>query len=186
MIMIAGLGNPGRDYEKTRHNMGFDTVDVIAERAGIRVRNAEGRALTGKGIYAGEKVLLVKPLTYMNLSGESIRALIDYYKIDAEKELVVISDDITLPLGKLRIRMKGSAGGHNGLKNIIAQLGHDRFRRIKIGVGEKPEEYDLINYVLGRFSKEDRVIVEESINRAADAVATLLEEGAEKAMNKYN
>ena len=139
MFIIAGLGNPGKDYKNTRHNIGFDVIDLIAERHNISVIEKKHKAIIGKGVIDGYKVILVKPQTYMNLSGESLREIIDYYKVDPQSELIVISDDISLNPGNIRIRKKGSAGGHNGLKNIIAHLGHDSFHRIKMGVGEKPK-----------------------------------------------
>ena len=186
MYVEVGLGNPGRQYENTRHNIGFDVVDAIAEKAGITINNREGKALTGKGIFGGQKVLLVKPQTFMNLSGESVRAIIDYYKIDEIEELIVVSDDISLDVGKIRIRKKGSAGGHNGLKNIILHLGHDNFKRVKMGVGEKTSGYDLADYVLGHFSKEDREKLEDSTDRAVKAIEMMIAEGADKAMNCFN
>ena len=186
MFMIVGLGNPGKQYENTRHNVGFGVVDAIASTAGIAVHTKEGKALTGKGIFAGQKVLLVKPQTYMNLSGESVRALVDYYKIDETEELIVISDDISLDVGKLRIRKKGSAGGHNGLKNIILHLGHDQFKRVRMGVGEKPQGYDLADYVLGRFPSEEKAAMEDSIKKAVDAIGEIITGGVDKAMNLYN
>lgn len=186
MYMIVGLGNPGKEYENTRHNIGFQVVDAIADKAGISIKNKEGKALTGKGMFAGQKILLVKPQTYMNLSGESVRALIDYYKVDETEELIVISDDISLDVGKLRIRKKGSAGGHNGLKNIILHLGHDGFKRVRIGVGEKPQGYDLADYVLGHFPSEEREIMKESVARAVDAIGEIMTGGVDKAMNLYN
>lgn len=186
MYVVVGLGNPGRQYENTRHNIGFDVVDAIAAKAGITISNREGKALTGKGIFGGQKVLLVKPQTFMNLSGESVRAIIDYYKIDEIEELIVVSDDISLDVGKIRIRKKGSAGGHNGLKNIILHLGHDNFKRVKMGVGEKPSGYDLADYVLGHFSKEDREKLEDSTDRAVKAIEMMIAEGADKAMNCFN
>ena len=154
MFVIAGLGNPDEKYQGTRHNVGFDVVDRLAEKYQIAVDTKKHRALIGKGVVEGQKVILVKPQTYMNLSGESLRSLVEYYKIDPEKELLVIYDDISLEVGQLRIRRKGSAGGHNGIKNIIANLGTSVFPRIKVGVGEKPKGYDLADYVLGKFSKE--------------------------------
>lgn len=186
MYLIAGLGNPGRDYLNTRHNIGFDVIDVIAGQEHINVSEKKHRAFIGKGIIAGQKVILVKPQTFMNLSGESIRSLLDYYKVDETQELLVISDDISLPAGQIRIRKKGSAGGHNGLKNIIAHLGHDTFQRIKMGVGEKPPGYDLVDYVLGHFDKEERALMDQAAERAADAVRVILSEGADAAMNLYN
>ena len=161
-------------------------IDRIADEYNISVETRKGKALTGTGIIAGRKVLLAKPQTYMNLSGESLRALTDFYKIDVETELLVIYDDISLDVGQLRIRKKGSAGGHNGIKNIIANLGTDVFPRIKIGVGEKPKKYDLADYVLGHFSKEDRELMEEGYDRADHAVGMILNGEIEAAMNQYN
>ena len=143
MFVIVGLGNPSKEYENTRHNIGFDTIDAIADKYHIQVAELKHKAKIGKGYIGGDKVILAKPLTFMNLSGESVRAIIDYYKVDVETELVVISDDISLLPGQLRIRKRGSAGGHNGLKNIIQHVGGDNFQRIRMGVGEKPKEYDL-------------------------------------------
>ena len=186
MYLIVGLGNPGKEYQNTRHNIGFDVIDVIARQENISVTEKKHKALIGKGIIAGRKVILAKPQTYMNMSGESVRSLLDYYKADETEELLVVSDDISLPPGQLRIRKKGSAGGHNGLKNIIAHLGHDCFQRIKMGVGEKPEGYDLVDYVLGRFDGTDRKIMDQAALAAADAVRLILTEGADAAMNLYN
>lgn len=186
MFIIAGLGNPSREYDKTRHNAGFDTIDRLAEKHGIRIAEKKHKALVGKGMIAGEKVILLKPQTYMNLSGESIRAALDFYKVDERNELVVIYDDISLPPGQLRIRKKGSAGGHNGIKNIIDHLGHDTFMRIKVGIGKKPAGYDLADYVLGRFSKEDRAVMEEAFLEAADAIEVMITKGPDAAMNLYN
>lgn len=186
MYIIAGLGNPGGKYDNTRHNIGFMVIDAAAGKYHIAVTEKKHKALIGKGIIGGEKVILVKPQTFMNLSGESIREVIDYYKIEEKSELIVISDDISLDVGTLRIRKKGSAGGHNGLKNIILHLGHDEFQRIKIGVGEKPAGYDLIDYVLGRFGKEDREVIEESVQQAAAAIEKIITDGADAAMNQFN
>ena len=143
MFIIAGLGNPGKRYENTRHNVGFDAIDELVDRYRIPGSGVSHKAMVGKGIMEGQKVLLAKPLTYMNLSGEAIRGLVDYYKIDPETELLVIYDDISLEPGNIRIRKKGRAGGHNGIKSIIAQLGTQNFQRIRIGVGEKPKNWDL-------------------------------------------
>lgn len=186
MYLIVGLGNPGKEYQNTRHNIGFDVIDVIARQENISVTEKKHKALIGKGIIAGRKVILAKPQTYMNLSGESVRSLLDYYKADETEEFLVVSDDISLPPGQIRIRKKGSAGGHNGLKNIIAHLGHDSFQRIKMGVGEKPKGYDLADYVLGRFDGTDRKIMDQAALTAADAVRLILTEGADAAMNVYN
>lgn len=186
MYVIAGLGNPRREYENTRHNVGFAVIDMLAEKYGIRVNELKHRGLIGKGVIAGERVLLVKPVTYMNLSGECIREVLQYYRIDGEKDLIVIHDDISLEQGMIRIRKKGSAGGHNGLKNIIAQLGSETFMRIKVGVGGKPEGYDLVDYVLGHFSKEERERMAQAQQDACSAVEAILTDGADEAMNHFN
>lgn len=186
MFLIAGLGNPGRQYEKTRHNMGFDTIDELIDRHRIPQGGIAHKAMYGKGMIAGEKVLAVKPLTYMNLSGEAIREYVNYYKMHPETELIVIYDDIDLDPGQIRIRKKGSAGGHNGIKSIIAQIGTQNFYRIKVGVGAKPKGWDLADYVLGRFSPEERELVDKAICDAADAVEMILKDGIEAAMNHYN
>lgn len=186
MYVIVGLGNPGKEYANTRHNIGFDVIDMIAHEENIGMTEKKQKAIIGKGIMAGEKVLLAKPQTYMNLSGECVQRLLEYYKIDETSQLIVISDDISLPPGQLRIRKKGSAGGHNGLKNIIAHLGHDEFQRVKMGVGEKPRGWDLADYVLGHFDAQDRKLMEEAVKKAADAVRMILTDGIEAAMNQYN
>lgn len=186
MYVIVGLGNPDRKYQNTRHNIGFDVIDVIADKNHITVGERKHKALIGKGLVDGQKVVLVKPQTYMNLSGESVREVIDFYKIDEKDELIVISDDVSLDVGQIRIRKKGSAGGHNGLKNIILHLGHDEFQRVRMGVGEKPEGYDLVDYVLGHFSSEEREIMDESAKRAADAIEVMMTDGTDAAMNQYN
>ena len=186
MYIIVGLGNPDRQYQNTRHNIGFDVLDVIADKNNITVEERKHKALIGKGVVGGQKAVLVKPQTYMNLSGESVREVIDFYKAEEKSELIVISDDISLDVGQIRIRKKGSAGGHNGLKNIILHLGHDEFQRVKMGVGQKPEGYDLVDYVLGHFPKEEREIMDESAKRAADAIEVMIAEGADAAMNLFN
>lgn len=186
MYIIVGLGNPTKEYQNTRHNIGFDVVDAIAEKYDIAVLEKKHKALIGKGYIDGKKVILAKPLTYMNLSGESVRELTDYYKINEREELIVIFDDISLDVGQLRIRKKGSAGGHNGIKSIISHLGHDTFMRIKMGVGDKPKGYDLADYVLGHFSSAERKIMDESAEKAADAVKIMMFESADAAMNIYN
>ena len=156
MFLIVGLGNPGRQYEHTRHNAGFDVMDALAEKYNISISESGHKALFGKGMIGGQKVILAKPQTFMNLSGESVAELLHYYKIDPEEELLVIFDDISLAPGNIRIRKKGSAGGHNGIKNIIAMTGTQNFMRIKVGVGEKPKGWDLADHVLGHFNKEDQ------------------------------
>ena len=185
MYLIAGLGNPTREYDKTRHNVGFAVIDVLADKYGIDVSDRKHKALCGKGIIEGEKVLLLKPQTFMNLSGESIREAVDYYKIDPE-DIIVIYDDISLDPGQLRIRLKGSAGGHNGMKNIIAHLGTQEFPRIKVGVGAKPPKMDLADYVLSRFGAEEQKVMDEAFGQAAEAAVMMMTTGAERAMNHYN
>ena len=184
MYIIAGLGNPGKQYENTKHNVGFLTIYVLAEKLGIRVSKIKHKALTGEGFISGEKVILVKPQTYMNLSGESIREILSFYKADPER-LVVIYDDIDLPMGSLRIRKKGSAGTHNGMKSIIYQIVSEDFPRVRIGIGGE-RKGDLAEYVISGFRKEDRKTVEDSILRAADAVICTVEKGIDIAMGEYN
>ena len=186
MFIIAGLGNPTLQYRGTRHNVGFDVIDTLADKYNIAVETRKSRALIGKGIIAGQKVLLVKPQTYMNLSGESIGELVSYYKVDEEQELLVIYDDVSLDVGQLRIRRKGSAGGHSGIKDIIRHLGTDVLPRIKIGVGEKPEGCVLADYVLGHFSREEREMMEEGYQKAAEAVEMILAGELDEAMNVFN
>lgn len=186
MYIIAGLGNPGKQYAQTRHNVGFDTIDILADKYNISVDTKKHKALCGKGMIEGQKVVLAKPQTFMNLSGESVRELVDFYKIDPEEELIVIYDDISLEPGKIRIRKKGSAGGHNGIKNIIAQLGTQNFQRVKVGVGEKPKGWDLADYVLGHFSKEDRGLVDDALKRVAGAVELMVQGEVDQAMNQFN
>lgn len=186
MYIIVGLGNFGKEYTNTRHNIGFEVIDRLAEQENISVLEMKHKAVIGRGMIGGQKCILAKPLTFMNLSGECVRELVDYYKADETAELIVISDDICLDVGQLRIRKRGSAGGHNGLKNIIANLGHDVFVRIRVGVGEKPREWDLVDHVLGHFTAAERKLMDESVNRAADGVRMILSHGADAAMNEFN
>ena len=186
MFLIVGLGNPTKQYEKTRHNIGFDVMDALADKYNISISENKHKALCGKGVIEGMKVVLAKPQTYMNLSGESVAELVNYYKLDPESELIVVFDDISLEPGNIRIRKKGSAGGHNGIKNIIAMTGTQNFMRIKVGVGEKPKGWDLADYVLGHFSKEDRELMEDGYDRADHAVGMILNGEIEAAMNQYN
>lgn len=186
MFVIVGLGNPTAEYAGTRHNVGFDVIDTIAEKYNISVTERKHRAFCGKGIIAGQKVILVKPQTYMNLSGESVRSVLDFYKVDVETELLVIFDDVSLDVGQLRIRKKGSAGGHNGIKNIIQHVGTNVFQRIKVGVGEKPKGYDLADYVLGHFSKAEKEEMEEGYKKAVSAVEFMVQGEIDAAMNEYN
>lgn len=184
--LVVGLGNPGSKYEWTRHNMGFLVIDELAERLDIPVKRLKFKALTNTALLGGKSVLLMKPTTYMNLSGEAVGQAARFYKLPPERVLV-ISDDAALPQGKLRVRRSGSAGGHNGLKNIIAHLGTDQFPRVKVGVGEKPHpDSDMADWVLGAFTGQDRKVMEVAVSRAADAVTVLLQHGVDQAMNSYN
>ena len=185
MYLIAGLGNPTREYEKTRHNVGFEAIDILADKAGTTVTEKKHKALYGKGYIGGQKVILAKPQTYMNLSGESIREIADFYKIEPEN-IIILCDDINLSEGQLRIRLKGSAGGHNGIKSIIAHLGTQEFPRVKVGIGEKPPRMDLADYVLGHFSSGEKKIMEEAAKEAADAICEIVNVGIEQAMNDHN
>lgn len=185
MKLIVGLGNPEGKYEGTRHNIGFDVIDSLSKKNSISVSAFEKHGLIGKGIINGAKVMLVKPQTYMNLSGVCLRALADYYDIDAS-DILVIYDDIDLEPGKIRIRKKGSAGGHNGIKSIIKELGTQEFDRIKVGVGKKPPEWDLADWVLSRFDKDSRTLVDKASEEVCDAVSCIIQEGTEVAMNRFN
>ena len=186
MYLVVGLGNPGKQYEATRHNMGFDTIDQLVEDYNVPQGGVKFNAMYGKTVIGGEKVILMKPLSFMNLSGGPVREMANYFKIDPETELIVIYDDIDLEPGQLRIRKQGSAGGHNGIKDIIRRLGTEKFIRIRVGVGAKPKGWDLADFVLGHFSDSDRKLVDEGINDAAEAVELILSEGVDAAMNKYN
>lgn len=186
MYVIVGLGNPSVEYSATRHNIGFDAVTRICDEYNISLDFKKHKALCGKGVINGYKVLVAQPQTYMNLSGESVREIVNFYKIDVEEELIVIYDDISLDVGNLRIRRKGSAGGHNGIKNIIAHLGTQTFPRIKIGVGNKPSNWDLADYVLGRFPREEQPILRQTLGDVSDACADIMEHGIDYAMNQYN
>lgn len=185
MYIIAGLGNPGAEYENTRHNVGFHVIDCLAEQNGASVTEKKHKALCGKAVIGGEKVLLLKPQTFMNSSGESLRDAADFYKV-APDHIIVISDDVDLPQGQLRVRLHGSAGGHNGLKSIIAQLGSDGFRRVRVGIGGKPEGWDLADWVLGKLKGHDAEVMEEAYRNAAAAVTCILTEGGDAAMNQFN
>ena len=185
MFVIVGLGNPGKKYEKTRHNMGFLAIDKLAEKHDIKVNKLKHKALTGDGFIFGQKALLVKPQTYMNLSGESVREIVSYYDIDLE-DLIVIYDDFDLEIGTIRIRKKGSAGSHNGMKSIIGQIQSKDFPRIRIGIGKSGGGAEWKDFVLGKTSKQDEKLIEDAVDRAADAVGCILEEGIDKAMNEYN
>lgn len=185
MYIIIGLGNPGREYQATRHNIGFDVITRLSDDYGIPLDFKKHKAVCGKGMIEGEKVILAQPQTYMNLSGESVRELMDFYKT-SNNEIIIIYDDISLDVGQLRLRGKGSAGGHNGIKSIIQHLGTDEFPRIKFGVGDKPKGWDLADYVLGRFPEDDQPFVRDAIKKSSEAVKTILKDGMETAMNVYN
>ncbi len=184
MYIIVGLGNPGKKYENTRHNMGFLTVDLLAENHDIKINKIKFKALVGEGKIAGQKVVLVKPQTYMNLSGESVRQVVDFYKIDSQN-LIVIYDDIDIPTGSVRVRKKGSSGTHNGMRNILYQIQTEDFPRIRVGIGSGKKE-NLINYVTGGFTKEEKTLLEDAVTSAAAAASCIVEKGIEKAMNEYN
>lgn len=184
--LVVGLGNVGDRYEGTRHNVGFEVADELGERGSFPIQRLRHKALTQSAEIGGTRALVMKPVTYMNLSGEAVGDAARFYKIPAD-HVLVICDDISLPVGKLRIRKGGSAGGHNGLKSIIAHLGTDQFPRVKVGVGGKPDpDYDLADWVLGKFQGEDRKTMDEAVKRAADAVECILRDGCEKAMNRFN
>ena len=183
MILIVGLGNPGKQYEQTRHNIGFDVIDYMANKYNIDVNREKFKGIWGEGFIENKKVILLKPLTYMNLSGESIRELANFYKLE-DDEIIVVYDDISLDIGRLRIREKGSAGGHNGIKSIIQNLGGDKFPRVKVGVGQPKD--NLVNHVLGKFSKEDREHIEKVIPVVSDAIVEIVKNDAKESMNKFN
>ena len=184
--MLVFLGNPGPQYDQTRHNVGFRVGDAVASRCGVEIRRLKNRALTAKGTLAGSEVLLVKPQTYMNLSGEAVRPLADFYKLDSSR-ILVVSDEVALPPGRIRLRPGGSAGGHNGLKNIIACLGTNQFPRLRLGVGAPPHpDYAMMDWVLGVIRGEDAKLVDQAVARAAEAVECCVSEGVEKAMNRFN
>lgn len=185
MYLIAGLGNPGQEYAGTRHNIGFDTITRLCDDHKISLDTKKHKGLCGTGVIGGEKVILIQPQTYMNRSGECIREAADFYKLGLE-QILIIYDDVSLPVGKMRVRGKGSAGGHNGMKSIISHLGSGEFARIRIGIGEKPEGWDLADYVLGRFQKEELPVLRDAVGGAAKAVEVLLREGVGAAMNRFN
>ena len=185
MKIIAGLGNPTKQYEGTRHNVGFSVIYRLADKYNIKMNIARHKALIGTGVIAGEKVMLVMPQTYMNLSGEAVGEIMRYYKAEPS-DLIITYDDIDLDVGKLRIRAKGSAGGHNGMKSIIAHVGSEEFDRVRVGIGHKPPEFDLADYVLSRFGKDELPLIRDAVDKAADAVEVIIRSGIEAAMNKYN
>ena len=186
MYLIVGLGNPGSKYANTRHNVGWMAIDRLADDLGVSVDRNKFHALTAQAVLGGEKVLLMKPMTYMNNSGEAVRAWLDYYKLDPEEDLIVIYDDVDQEPGRMRIRKKGSAGGHNGMKSIIQHVGTTTFARVRIGVCAKPPGWDLADYVLSRFPEGDRREIDAVIRDAAGAVELIISEGIDEAMNRYN
>ncbi len=185
MKIIVGLGNPGLKYAGTRHNTGFSVLTGISDKYNIPINKKECKALTGHGVIGGEKVVLAMPQTYMNLSGDAVLELVHFYKCTAE-DVIVIYDDTDLDVGRIRIRKQGSAGGHNGIKSIISCLGTEEFDRVKVGIGHKPADWDLADYVLGRFPKEELPLLRETVEKAVDAVTAIVEDGADLAMNHFN
>ena len=185
LYIVIGLGNPGTKYENTRHNVGFNTIDLLSSKYGIKVSKLKHKALHGEGKIEGERVILVKPQTFMNLSGESVREIIEWYKVPL-KNMILIVDDIDLAVGKVRIRSKGSAGTHNGMRSILYHIQSEDFPRIRIGIGRPPEGWDLADFVLSRFTEEERKEVNESITNAATAVTSIISTDVESTMNKYN
>ncbi len=186
MYIIVGLGNPTREYAGTRHNVGYEVVSILADRFDIATDFIKHKAVCGKGMIEGNKVMLAMPQTYMNLSGESVRELVDYYKIDVSSELIIVYDDVDLDPGRIRVRKSGSAGGHNGMKNIISCLGTDEFERVRVGIGEKPKGYDLADYVLGHFSKDEQDKMNMAYIEASNAIITIMNDGIDEAMNRFN
>lgn len=185
MKIIAGLGNPDREYAGTRHNIGFDAITAISDKTGISVTEKKFKALIGKGTICGQKVILMKPQTYMNLSGEAIIEAMNFFKLEP-KDVCIVYDDVNLDPGFIRVRERGSAGGHNGIKNIISHLGSEDFPRIRIGVGEKPKEWDLKDYVMGHFSGEDEVKIRAALEDAVTAAELFVIDDVAKAMNTFN
>lgn len=186
MFVIVGLGNPEKKYEGTRHNIGFAVIDALADKYNISIKDKKHKALCGTGVIEGVKVMLVKPLTYMNLSGDSVSDVMNFYKLDPEEDMLVVYDDISLAPGNIRVRKKGSAGGHNGIKSIIARCGTQNFMRVRVGVGEKPEGWDLADHVLGHFSDEDSRLVREAVDDAIGAIVMMSRGDVDQAMNNYN
>lgn len=186
MYIIVGLGNPKTEYKNTRHNVGFDVIDALADKYGIKMDQKKHRAVCGKGIIEGQKVILAQPQTFMNLSGLSVMDLVNFYKADPKTELIIIYDDIDLSPGQIRIRKQGTAGGHNGMKSVIGAVNTTEFTRIRMGVGAKPKDFDLADYVLGHFTNAERKVVDEAVGMAVDAISITLTDGPDKAMNLYN
>ncbi len=186
MLIIAGLGNPDKKYEHTRHNTGFEVLDILSDRWDIKINDKKHRSLCGTGIIRGEKILLMKPQTYMNCSGEAIADAVGFYKVDPAADLIIIYDDVDLPVGRLRIRAEGSAGGHNGMKDIISHLGSEAFTRVRVGIGARPADWDMADWVLSRFSDDDESVMKKSRLLAAEAVDDIVSNGVDHAMSGYN
>lgn len=186
MFLIAGLGNPGRKYAGTKHNVGFDVIDRLVDRYAIPSSGISMKGMYGRGVIAGQKVILLKPMTYMNASGEAISAFAHYYQVDVPTELIVIYDDVDLAPGQLRVRKRGSAGSHRGMKSVVGQLGTEEFVRVRVGIGARPEQWDLVDHVLSPFTKEQRKDVDAACEQAADAVELILAGQTEAAMEKFN
>ncbi len=184
--LIVGLGNPGEEYARTRHNIGFDCVKHLAQQHGLDFRTKRAKARIAEGQIAGQRVVLAKPFTFMNLSGQAVSGLRNWYKIDPAEHLIIIYDDLDLPFGKLRLRQRGSAGSHNGMKSIIGQLGTQDFARLRVGIDRPPPQWDQKAYVLGRFSREQQAELPDVLDRAADAIELILREGVTLAMNRIN
>lgn len=184
MKLIVGLGNPGKEYEHTRHNIGWDCIDILSTTLKIEINKEDFKGIYGKGKYKDDDIILLKPLTYMNNSGESIIQIMNFFKIN-KKDIIVVCDDMALEIGKIRIRGKGSAGGHNGLKNIILNLGGEDFTRVKVGIG-KPIHDNIIDFVLTKFSKDERKIIDSSLDIASEACLSIINDGLDKSMSKYN
>lgn len=186
MFLIVGLGNPGEEYARTRHNVGFQCVNHLAGRHGLRFDEKRSKARLASGTIAGQRVVLAKPFTYMNASGEAVAPLVHWYKIDPSTQLLVIYDELDLPLGTIRIRASGSSGGHNGMKSIIQHLGSERFPRLRVGIGRPPEGWDTINHVLGRWRTQEEQDLPRLYDLVADAVALFISQGITAAMNRFN
>lgn len=185
IVVVVGLGNPGKNYEGTRHNVGFMSIDCLADRLGISIHEEKWHSLIGKGRLASKKVILVKPQTYMNNSGQAVREVLDFYKLD-NQNLIVIQDDIDISLGTIRIKRSGSAGSHNGLKSIISYMAGEDFPRVKISIGRRPAKMDLANFVLSKFKTEEKDVLDDEIEAACDAVTAIIEKGIDYGMNEWN
>lgn len=186
MYVIVGLGNPKEKYAHTRHNAGFDVIDVLAKTYNIKMKDLKFKSVYGAGRIEGQPVLLLKPQTFMNSSGEAVEAALNYYKLDPTTQVIIIYDDIALKPGKIRIRKKGSAGGHNGVKSVIAKIGTQEFMRIRVGIGETPEGWELVDYVLSYFSKEEKKLMAKATKETIEAVRVIIKEGVDMAMNRFN